>query len=59
MLDQQAVGLAIRSVTPEECAFYRENGWAKLEGLLAPGLAAEMLAVNEPFEHPRFPQVYP
>jgi ectoine hydroxylase-related dioxygenase (phytanoyl-CoA dioxygenase family) len=34
---------AIREVTDEEVAFYHRNGWARLEGLLDPELAAEIL----------------
>lgn len=35
---------AIREVTDEEVASYHRNGWVKLEGLLDPGLVAEILA---------------
>jgi ectoine hydroxylase-related dioxygenase (phytanoyl-CoA dioxygenase family) len=35
---------AIRDVTADEVARYRENGWVKLERLIDPDLAAEMLA---------------
>ena len=34
----------MREVTDDEAAFYHEHGWVKLEGLIAPELAAEMLA---------------
>jgi hypothetical protein len=34
----------IRTVTDEEVAFYEENGWVKLDQLLSPDLAAELLA---------------
>jgi ectoine hydroxylase-related dioxygenase (phytanoyl-CoA dioxygenase family) len=37
----------MRDVTEEEVAFYRENGWVKLERLIEPDLAAEMLAVAQ------------
>lgn len=33
----------IREITDEEVDFYRENGWAKLDGLLDPSLAAALL----------------
>lgn len=33
----------VRDVTAEEVAFYREHGWVKLDGLIAPELAAEIL----------------
>jgi ectoine hydroxylase-related dioxygenase (phytanoyl-CoA dioxygenase family) len=36
-----------RAVTPEEVAFYRENGWVKLERLIEPDLAAELLAAAQ------------
>ena len=35
---------AIRTVTADEVAFYRENGWVKTERLIDPEVAAEMLA---------------
>jgi hypothetical protein len=35
---------AIRDLTADEVARYRENGWVKLERLIDPDLAAEMLA---------------
>lgn len=34
---------AVRDVTPEEVATFKKNGWVKLEGLIAPDLAAEVL----------------
>jgi ectoine hydroxylase-related dioxygenase (phytanoyl-CoA dioxygenase family) len=34
---------AIRAITDEEVAFYRANGWVKLERLMDPELAAEVL----------------
>jgi hypothetical protein len=39
----ETVGVAMRDVTDDEGAFFRENGWVKLEGLMSPGLAAGML----------------
>jgi hypothetical protein len=38
MATEQAVHAdAIRTVTADEVAFYRENGWVKLERLIEPG----------------------
>lgn len=37
----------MRAVTDEEAAFYQENGWVKLEGLISPELAGQMLAQVE------------
>src|SRR5687767_12211099 len=37
--------LDIRAVTDDEVAFFHENGWVKLDGLLSPGLAARMLEI--------------
>jgi ectoine hydroxylase-related dioxygenase (phytanoyl-CoA dioxygenase family) len=34
---------AIREITDDEVAAYRDNGWVKLEGFMAPDLAAEIL----------------
>jgi hypothetical protein len=34
---------AIREVTPDEVSFYRENGWVKLDGLIRPDMAGQML----------------
>jgi hypothetical protein len=34
---------AVREVTPEEVAFYRENGWVKLDRLVHPDVVAQML----------------
>jgi hypothetical protein len=34
---------AIREVTADEVAFYREHGWVKLDGLVRPDVVAEML----------------
>lgn len=33
-----------RAITPDEIAHYQENGWVKVEGLISPELAREMLA---------------
>jgi hypothetical protein len=37
----------MRDVTDAEVAFYRENGWVKLERLIEPALAAEMLTIAQ------------
>src|SRR5256885_76761 len=34
---------AIREVTPDEVAFYRQHGWVKLDGLVHPDVVAQML----------------
>lgn len=44
-MDDVATGVTMREVTDEEIAFYRENGWVKLERLIEPELAAEMVAI--------------
>jgi hypothetical protein len=49
MLDQQAVGTAARSVTPEENAIHTAEH----------DVDAFRLTVSMPFDHSRFPQVYP
>lgn len=36
----------IREVTDDEVAFYQENGWVKLDRLVAPEFAAELLRVG-------------
>jgi ectoine hydroxylase-related dioxygenase (phytanoyl-CoA dioxygenase family) len=41
---EATVDASIRAVTDEEVAFYRDNGWVKLERLMAPELVAEILA---------------
>jgi hypothetical protein len=40
---QMDVESQIRPVTDEEAAFFRKNGWAKLENLITPELAATVL----------------
>jgi len=42
-----SVSGAVRPVTDDEVAFYRENGWAKLERLIDPELAGELLAAAQ------------
>jgi hypothetical protein len=37
-------GNAVRDITPEEMSFFRENGWVKLERLISPELASEILS---------------
>jgi Phytanoyl-CoA dioxygenase (PhyH) len=44
---QERVEAAIRVITDEEIATYREQGWVKLERLLDPALAEELLAAAE------------
>jgi ectoine hydroxylase-related dioxygenase (phytanoyl-CoA dioxygenase family) len=39
----QSIDASIREVTDGEAAFYRENGWVVLRGLMAPELAGEIL----------------
>ncbi len=36
---------AVRDLKPDEIAFYRENGWVKIEALIPPEVAAEMLRI--------------
>jgi ectoine hydroxylase-related dioxygenase (phytanoyl-CoA dioxygenase family) len=48
MATEQAVhAYAIRTVTADEVAFYRENGWVKLERLIEPRVAGDMLAAAQ------------
>jgi hypothetical protein len=46
VLTADEVATMVREVTDEEVAFYLEHGWVKLEGLIAPELAAELLRVG-------------
>jgi hypothetical protein len=39
---------AIREITDEEVAFYQRNGWVKLDRLIEPELAAELLRIGGP-----------
>jgi ectoine hydroxylase-related dioxygenase (phytanoyl-CoA dioxygenase family) len=41
--DESRVETSVREVTDEEVAFYRENGWVKLDGFVAPQLVHDML----------------
>lgn len=41
------ISAGIREITDEEVAFYHENGWVKLDGLVRPEIAAEMLAAGQ------------
>jgi ectoine hydroxylase-related dioxygenase (phytanoyl-CoA dioxygenase family) len=40
---QQSIDAGIRDITDEEAAFYRKNGWVRLNGLMAPELYEEIL----------------
>lgn len=40
---QSVIENGVRAVTDDEAAFYRENGWVRLDGLLSEELAAEIL----------------
>jgi hypothetical protein len=44
-LSEDKIAGVIREVTDAEVAFYEEPGWVKLDGLLTPAFAAEMLDV--------------
>ena len=44
MTAQSRIDELIRDVTDDEVAFYRENGWVRLDGLFAAELVAEILA---------------
>lgn len=44
--DVADVAAHIRDVTDEEVAFYERNGWVKLDGLVTPEFAAELLRVG-------------
>jgi hypothetical protein len=41
------IAAMVREVTEDEVAFYREHGWVKLPGLIAPELAEELRRVGE------------
>jgi hypothetical protein len=43
MAERTATAIDLREVTHEEVAFYRDNGWVKLERLIGPELAGELL----------------
>jgi ectoine hydroxylase-related dioxygenase (phytanoyl-CoA dioxygenase family) len=47
MSQDVVANVEMRGVTDEEAAFYQENGWVKLEGLLSPETAGAMLAAVE------------
>jgi ectoine hydroxylase-related dioxygenase (phytanoyl-CoA dioxygenase family) len=42
-ISQSAIDAGVREVTEEEGAFYRANGWVRLDGLLSEELVAEVL----------------
>jgi ectoine hydroxylase-related dioxygenase (phytanoyl-CoA dioxygenase family) len=42
----------VREITDAEVAVYRENGWAKLERLVDPALAADLIRAGEAFVEP-------
>ncbi len=39
----EVISTVARDVTDDEVRFYQDNGWVKLEGLISPALAAEIL----------------
>src|SRR5262245_32139210 len=45
---RKGVQMSVREVTEEEVAFYQTNGWVKLERLIDPDFAAELLRVAKP-----------
>jgi len=45
-LSDSAIAELVREVTDEEVAFYEEHGWVKLDGLVDPELAAELLEAS-------------
>jgi hypothetical protein len=49
MIDAPAIAEGIRDATGDEVAFYRENGWVKLEGLIDPALIAKLLERAQAF----------
>lgn len=46
LTDEEIAG-SVRQVTDEEVAFYQSNGWVKLDRLITPELAAELLRAGE------------
>lgn len=44
-MTESEIEAAVREVTAEEVAHYREYGWVTLRGLVSPALVAEMLRV--------------
>jgi hypothetical protein len=49
-ISESRVAGAVREVTDDEVAFYVEHGWVKLERLITPELAAELLAVAHRYQ---------
>lgn len=45
--DPVEIDAAIRDITDDEVAHYHEYGWVKLDGLISPDLAAELLRVAQ------------
>lgn len=41
------VAVSVRDITDDEIAFYEENGWVKLDGLITPELTAQLLSAAE------------
>lgn len=46
-LSEAEIAKRVRPVTDEEVAFYETNGWVKLDRLITPEFAAELLAVGQ------------
>ena len=46
-LDPAEIAAKVREVTEEEIEFYHKNGWVKLDGLVTPEFAAELLSVGK------------
>ncbi len=44
--DVAEIAANIREVTADEVAFYEQNGWVKLDGLITPELTAELMRVG-------------
>ncbi|HEX4216223.1 MAG TPA: phytanoyl-CoA dioxygenase family protein [Candidatus Dormibacteraeota bacterium] len=47
VLNADEIAASVREVTDDEVAFYQEHGWVKLDALIAPEFAAELLRVGE------------
>lgn len=52
------ISAAVREITDAEVAFYHENGWVKLDRLVTPELAAEMLAAGQRQVEGKGPEAY-
>jgi hypothetical protein len=56
-MTDSAQKFSVRNVTDEEVTFFHQHGWAKLDRLIDPGLAAELLdAAKLILENPGAPQ---